>query len=435
MTSSNSEMFSSKIELETTRRYTSEDILVRARDSNLLKKLQGDIKMTFNKIHSNHRGITSLGSNTIPFQPRILRIPVLLVAMLTSALIATGAATPAAAQSSPSGSRTFNVDVGYEQVSKGLEAEAFFPDKLTVDVGDQVLFTLRSHEPHTITFNAPQPLPDPFMPQPDQNVAANPVIFFPAPAPGGPPANPQDPVNLVVSFDGTGYVNSGFLQKPGDAFSVSFTKPGTYQVLCLVHPEHMKGTIVVNPAGVMRPSTDANYRAEAQAQINDYLAKAGDILNSIRVPGPVTNRDGTHTYTVFAGLGDTAIGIDFMRYFGGERLMLKAGDAVTFVMEKNGQGVPHTITFLSGGEEPDFVIPQPQASGPPKLIVNPVALMPAPIPPKPYAGSGYYNSGLLLTGSPGPQMYTVTFSKPGTYEYLCVLHDEDGMKGTIVVQQ
>jgi len=29
----------------------------------------------------------------------------------------------------------------------------------------------------------------------------------------------------------------------------------------------------------------------------------------------------------------------------------------------------------------------------------------------------------------------VTFSKPGTYEYLCVLHDEDGMKGTIVVQQ
>jgi hypothetical protein len=60
---------------------------------------------------------------------------------------------------------------------------------------------------------------------------------------------------------------------------------------------------------------------------------------------------------------------------------------------------------------------------------------PAPFPPLPYAGSAYYNSGLLLTGSPGLQTYTVTFSKPGTYEYLCVIHDEGGMKGTIVVQQ
>ena len=31
--------------------------------------------------------------------------------------------------------------------------------------------------------------------------------------------------------------------------------------------------------------------------------------------------------------------------------------------------------------------------------------------------------------------YKVTFTKPGVYEYFCIPHESDGMKGTIIVEQ
>lgn len=118
---------------------------------------------------------------------------------------------------------------------------------------------------------------------------------------------------------------------------------------------------------------------------------------------------------------------------GGEELSIKAGDSVTFEMEKNNKGAPHTITFLSGTEDPDLIVPQPQAGGPPKLLLNSRVLMPAPLPPGPFDGTGYYNSGLLVTQGPTPQTFTVTFTKAGTFKYQCTFHDDEGMKGTIIV--
>jgi plastocyanin len=118
---------------------------------------------------------------------------------------------------------------------------------------------------------------------------------------------------------------------------------------------------------------------------------------------------------------------------GGEELSIKAGDSVTFEMEKNNKGAPHTITFLSGTEDPDLIGPQPQAGGPPKLLLNSRVLMPAPLPPGPFDGTGYYNSGLLVTQGPTPQTFTVTFTKAGTFKYQCTFHDDEGMKGTIIV--
>ncbi len=38
--------------------------------------------------------------------------------------------------------------------------------------------------------------------------------------------------------------------------------------------------------------------------------------------------------------------------------------------------------------------------------------------------------GLIATGG----SYEVTFDQPGTYEYFCIPHEADGMKGTIVVE-
>jgi plastocyanin len=103
-------------------------------------------------------------------------------------------------------------------------------------------------------------------------------------------------------------------------------------------------------------------------------------------------------------------------------------------VEKNVPGVPHTVTFLSGGAAPEFILLEPQPAGPPKLLLNPAVLPPSPLPPAPYAGEGLFHSGFLFTGGPTPQEFTLAFSKPGTYKYLCLLHDPAGMNGTITVQ-
>jgi plastocyanin len=346
-------------------------------------------------------------------------------------LAVAGCAT--SAPSNPSAPATFHVDVGYEDLAAAFEAEAFFPKSLTVNVGDSVVFTMRSHEAHTISFNAPSPVPGPMLPQPDHTILANPVIFLPS-----PPSRPGDPkaaVALKTSFDGSGFVSSGFLQKPGDSLTVQFSAPGTWQVLCLLHSEAMKGTVIVNPAGTPRPMTDSDYRTAEAAAIKDARDKGAALLASVQVPAATANADGSHSYVVYAGVGSTSDGVDYMRYVGGEQLSIKVGDSVTFDLARNSKDAPHTVTFLQGTEDPDLVLPQPQPNGPPKLLLNPRVQMPAPLPPGPFDGSGYYNSGLMVFGAPMPQTFTVTYTKAGTFKYQCIFHDEEGMKGTIVVQQ
>jgi len=65
--------------------------------------------------------------------------------------------------------------------------------------------------------------------------------------------------------------------------------------------------------------------------------------------------------------------------------------------------VPHTVSFLSGGNEPDLVLVEPQQRGPPKFVLNPVMQMPAG--GKVYSGKGYFNSGAIwgtVVPLPGP---------------------------------
>ncbi|MER3486217.1 MAG: hypothetical protein C4345_09830 [Chloroflexota bacterium] len=45
------------------------------------------------------------------------------------------------------------------------------------------------------------------------------------------------------------------------------------------------------------------------------------------------------------------------------------------------------------------------------------------------------HSGVIGADLPFGTTFSVTFTKPGTYPYMCVLHDELGMVGTIVIVQ
>jgi plastocyanin len=105
--------------------------------------------------------------------------------------------------------------------------------------------------------------------------------------------------------------------------------------------------------------------------------------------------------------------------------MVKANDSVTWLGDDPYE--VHTVTFYDpAGKVPEFIVPQPQASGPPKLVIPHAA----PENDTAVDSLDLYNSGLLIPG----QAYTFTFPKPGTYAYVCVVHAPQGMFGKIVVE-
>jgi plastocyanin len=49
-------------------------------------------------------------------------------------------------------------------------------------------------------------------------------------------------------------------------------------------------------------------------------------------------------------------------------------------------------------------------------------------------GNGFVNTGMLddIGATPLPKSSTVTFTKPGTYQYYCIVHGAE-MKGSVTV--
>jgi plastocyanin len=249
-----------------------------------------------------------------------------------------------------------------------------------------------------------------------QRLIANPLVAFPQ---GG------------TTYDGTAYTNSGLLQRaPGSPqeYKLTFTTPGDFAYLCAVHTM-MKGHVIVQEAGKAYPKTQAQYDAEAKAQLAADTAAAAKMEAGTSTATTKPGANGATIYQVKIGAGDGMMA--WMR-FGPANLTVHVGDTVEWV--QNDVETPHTVTFTSGGEEPADILVEPQAGGPPKLVFNPEVL--APAGGATYSGTGYFNSGLLQgtqSPAPGPRSYSLAFDKPGTYKYLCALHDGMGMVGTITV--
>jgi plastocyanin len=135
----------------------------------------------------------------------------------------------------------------------------------------------------------------------------------------------------------------------------------------------------------------------------------------------------SHAYVVAMGSAQDSItnGLD---QFTPRHLTIHAGDSVTWV------GEFHTVTFAPDADlrqvEQHFIVPVPQKAGPPLLTINPKAAF--PFGGHTYAGTGYVSSGFLTPQANNtPARYTLTFTKPGTYRYDCLVHP--GMDGTITV--
>jgi len=319
------------------------------------------------------------------------------------ALAVCGNAAAAAAAIPSQDAVTWRVGVGGESADHALQVQAFLPTQITINEGDTITWTMNPDFVHTVTFLSG--LPAPPVVAPEGNVIIQPAATaYPS---GGP------------SYDGTGLVNSGLLEGKGKSFALTFSKAGTYGYVCLLHPG-MAGTVAVQAAGSAYPATQAQVDTLANAQLYDKLNQANQFSQSAQVSSKAY-ANGSTNYTVVNGAGGNQASV--LRFLPVD-LTVKAGDSVTWLGSDPHE--VHTVTFYDpAGRVPDFIIPQPQSGGPPKLVIPHAA----PENDTAVDSNELYNSGLLLPD----QTYTSTFPKPGVYTYVCVVHAPQGMFGTITV--
>jgi plastocyanin len=359
---------------------------------------------------------------------------------LHAALLRQDAGTPAAAAIPQLGEQTdgtylWRVRVAGMDMENLIDTQAFFPSEITINAGDAILFEFPDPPGfHTVTFLSGQDVPPIFIPDETGEPAASPAA--------GPPPLMVNPEVAFPSggdtYDGTGYVNSGVdvVRLPGDPpFVLTFTAPGTYEYQCIPHGVVMKATVIVQEATAERPedqaALDARGEEERAALLEEGLAEIAEYAEAA-----ATQRDdGSTLWEVAAGAGE---GQARVFQFLPNTLQIKTGDTVRWVNHSRTE--PHTVTFLGEGvEQPEDIFVEPQASGPPKIVQNPLTLFPQG--GEVFSGQGYVNSGFfgVLNDEPlpGGEAYELTFDTAGEYPYYCILHasgpEGPGMAGVITV--
>ena len=141
------------------------------------------------------------------------------------------------------------------------------------------------------------------------------------------------------------------------------------------------------------------------------------LLSALLAMMTPTHATSPTNWTVIVG-GATADTSIYANAFFPRTIEVGVGDAITWTF----QGV-HNVAFLGGSAAPAFSVQEGN-----KAYWNPQIAFPAG--DKTYDGTGYHNSG--IPGPDGKLSYTLTFTKPGRYSYICSIHS--GMRGTVIVK-
>jgi plastocyanin len=380
------------------------------------------------------------------------------VALVLAALLA------ACGTNSANGAATRRVLVDYSPDDLVTSAFAYFPRFVEAHPGDTIDFHQTwTGEPHTITlgtlteplgdtikplFREHKELPDyldtteyglPTVWPTDDNaplsinqVAAQPCYV----RSGAVPTDVAKCPKKQPAFDGTqAFYNSGYIPYRGnkrDEFRVPLApsiKPGEYFYYCLLHGPGMGGFIDVKPEGVKLASPQGFHDPDLEAGVAT-TRKAKAQAAKVRLPGSDIQAG---SFSYYVNTKDPPVSLN---EFVPSTFRAKVGRKVTWSFT---DGPGHTVSFDVPAYFPvisfkkngvvefndDVAAPQggpgfPPGEGEP--------------PEDGYAvDAGNYDGGhFLSSGFPdGPMRYSVTFTKPGTYPYACLIHPL--MLGKVVV--
>jgi plastocyanin len=300
---------------------------------------------------------------------------------------------------------------------------AFYPRSTTVNAGGKVAF--RFGGLHNVVF-APR---------------GGAVTAFHAPDPARPVAGVTDPTGAAAWFNGRPgwFISPEHVIATGDAvvdgkaldssgvfagqgappdYVASFPKAGSFSYLCTVHPG-MKGTVKVLPR-----------RAQAASRARHAKALAAQVAATVRSARALA---ATAPAENVVRAGNDRGEVAFFAFFPATR-KVKAGESVRFEMSAETTEI-HNVVF---GPE-DFLARtaaafiSPGAQG---IAYDPVSVYASDPGALTHdgAGHGYLATG-LLDADPRtalPSSKSVTFTKPGTYDFICTVHGPS-MKGTIEV--
>lgn len=329
------------------------------------------------------------------FRRRFVALAVTAAAVIPAAIIGGGSAF---AQDSGG---TINARVG--EGDSGYSVNAFLPQDLTVTTGTTVNWSFTWFEPHMIVL--------------DNGLTPEDLSTE-------PPADTSP-----FDFDGVRkYVYSGELfGDPANppTFAIKFEKVGEYNITCLIHPG-MDGSVTVVDSGDADTQETADARAESEYDDAVGLLKDNAAAAAAQPTKVTPQADGSDLYEVdmLPAAGGSNGMRDYIQQFFPPSIDIKQGDSVQW---NNPTGVPHTVTFNveNSGLDPATTDP---FSVPPTVPDNGVY----------DGGDAFVHSGILgMEGGEGGQStasFTLTFSTAGTYNYICLLHENQGMVGTVNVE-
>ena len=320
-----------------------------------------------------------------------------------------------AAASQPLHADVWNAVVGAQASDLTHTALTFLPNEFWIHAGDAIRFQFVTAELHTVSFLKPgQTRPPAF-----SNFGINGGVFVGCP---GTTPDGSSVTNATCVTSGIGLA--------GQSYSVTFPSAGNFKLVCLVHVR-MTGAIHVLPLSETLPHDQAFYDREADAERTGLLSEA-DRLNGDGNGEPVE----TSANAVTAGLADIhsngggSQSVAVMRFFG-EKIFVRVGDTVEWT--NRATPVAHTVTF---GIEPFNDMP----ASPGVTVDEDGARHAVLSSPNQSVNSGFIGVlGQETVGAPEAPLDTtrfrVTFTAPGIFNYYCALHDDLGMKGTVVVSR